>query len=110
MPRGAGPRVRRCIRPDRPAGWSGRGLCYLLADRNVRRVLLEPAAVARQVGVEIPARGEVTRRAIFTGELGVELEHVGQLIRAREPERAVRRGGDRVVADLLAERIGQASR
>jgi hypothetical protein len=45
----------------------------------------------------------ITRGAVLRGELRVELEHVGQLVRAGKTERAVVGWADDVVADLLTE-------
>ena len=56
------------------------------------------------------ARREIARGAVLGRELGVELEHVRQLVGPREPERAVGRRRDPVVPDVLAEHRGQRLR
>ena len=49
----------------------------------------------------------IARRAVTLLELGLELEHIGQVVGAGEPERRVLRGRQVHVVDGLAERERQ---
>jgi hypothetical protein len=70
-------------------------------------ILLEPLAVAPEARVEASRRLDVAARAEVLGELGVELEHVGELVGSGESERAVGGGRDGVVVDFLTQNFSE---
>ena len=76
-------------------------------DRNAFRVGREPGVEALQRRVHRARELDAACSAEVVAEVVIELEHVAEIVGAREPEGAIRRGRDRLVADLLPERPRQ---
>src|SRR5437764_1503361 len=64
----------------------------------------EPLPEILQLRIQLARVGDIARFAKLTLEVTVELEHVAEVVGAREAEAAIDGGVDGVVAHLFAER------
>jgi len=91
------------------AGWAERvvRLGVRLLERDATLVLGEPLVKSLQRGVEGPGDAGVARTAENFLEISLELEHVAEIIGARETEAAVHFWWHIVVPYLLPQCLGQ---
>src|SRR3954468_16805427 len=83
---------------------------YRSFQRDQLPVLREPGFETQQLRIQGPRGLEAARSRELTVELDVVLEHVAEIIRARESEAAVRVEVHGEVADLLAQRLRHVER
>src|SRR6185295_9314781 len=84
--------------------------CRWSDQRNAASVFREPRLEVEQIRVQRARSLQAARRDELLLELGVVLEHVAQVVRARKSEAAKHRGTHSVVHNLFAERFGHVSR
>src|SRR6185436_11002555 len=75
-----------------------------LAERDAVLVCGDPLFERLQLGIERSRQGQIARAAILLVEVVLDLEHVAQILRAGESDRAVGVERDGVVDDLAAQR------
>ena len=103
-------RFRASFRSGPPAGSVSRRPLGTLLDRNAVPVSGEPGLERLHRGVERPGEFEAAGSAENRFEVPLELEHVSEILRAREGEIAVDLGGHVVIPDLLPQRLGKRGR